>query len=274
VFTTAELQQFTYLQQVKLGRRAVVIGAEHVSFSAAMTLRDAGIACAGIITPFARHQSYPALRLWATRFGRVPLLTQHRVASIEGRGRVEAVILDTPHGQKAIECDTVIVSGDWVAEGSLALKAGLSHEPRNGGRPEVSSEGATATEGIFAAGSLVRPGESAASAARAGAAVAQTVARHLVSDSLNATGLTLGWLSPIRWLSPQWIGTAESTPLRIRVDQWMERPTVIFRSDGRVVDTVKLRRMIPGRTYTINGSWVRRLEENDADIQVSIGMSS
>ena len=273
VFTTGELQQFTYLHQVKVGSRALVVGAEHVSFSAVMTLRDAGIECAAVITPFASHQSFPPLRLWATSLGSVPLLTGHRVVAIEGHGRVESVLVDAPRGQRRIACDTVILTGEWVAEGGLALQAGLSSDTRNGGRPEVSAGGATAAEGVFAAGSVVHPGESAARANRAGVSVAEAVADHLGHRRPSpSTDLRLGWSSPIRWVSPQRARRSEPVPLHLRVDQWMDRPTVVFQTDGHVVDTVRVRRLIPGRTYTFDGSWMGRVEESAADVQISIGV--
>ena len=42
VYTTGELQQAVYLERQPIGRRAVVVGAEHVSFSAAVTLAPCG----------------------------------------------------------------------------------------------------------------------------------------------------------------------------------------------------------------------------------------
>ena len=42
VFTTGALQQLVYLERQKIGRRAVVVGAEHVSFSALPTLAAGG----------------------------------------------------------------------------------------------------------------------------------------------------------------------------------------------------------------------------------------
>jgi thioredoxin reductase len=273
VFTTGELQQFTYLHQVKVGCRAVVVGAEHVSFSAVRTLHDAGIECVGIITPFANHQSFPPLRLWATGLGSVPLLTGHRLVAIEGRGRVSSVMVEAAGGQVRIECDTVILTGEWVAEGGLALDAGLSSDTMNGGRPEVSAKGATAREGVFAAGSVVHPGESAARANHAGVSVAEAVAEHLGhSRPASSMDLRLGWSSPIRWVAPQRAQRSEPVPLRLRVDQWIDRPTVVFRTDGHVLDTVRVRRLIPGRTYTFDGSWMGRVEESAADVQVSIGV--
>ena len=48
-----------------VGRRAVVVGAEHVSFSALPTLAHGGARTVAMVTAHARHQSHPAL-VWAT----------------------------------------------------------------------------------------------------------------------------------------------------------------------------------------------------------------
>jgi thioredoxin reductase len=276
VFTTGELQQFTYLRGVKVGSRAVVVGAEHVSFSAVMTLRDAGIDCVAVITPFSAHQSYSPLRLWATRFGRVPLLTGHRLVGIEGRRRVDGVVVEGPDGRRGIDCDTVILTGEWVAEGSLALAAGLRADKRNGGRPSATAGGTTSLPGIYAAGSVVKPGESAASATRSGRTVAEAVANQLSRPpGLDTTpGLSMEWESPIRWVSPQRASSRRPVPLELRVDQWVTDSTVVFRTDGTVLDTVSVRRLVPGRTYTFDGAWMGRVEEDGARVQVSIGVRS
>ena len=42
VMTTGMLQQLVYLQDMPAGERALVVGAEHVSFSAVMTLAHGG----------------------------------------------------------------------------------------------------------------------------------------------------------------------------------------------------------------------------------------
>lgn len=276
VFTTGELQQFTYLHDVRVGNRAVVVGAEHVSFSAVMTLRHARIECAAMLTEFADHQSYGLLRMWATRLGRVPLLAGHRLVSIEGHRRVESVVVEGPGGQQRIACDTVILSGEWVAEGSLALSAGLSSDTKNGGRPEVTAGGATSVPGVFAAGTLISPGESSASATRSGLLAADAVAAFLgrSPETGPSHDLRLDWAGPIRWVSPQRVNRDDAVVFKLRVDRWMDRPTLVFSADGAVLNTVDIRRLVPGRTYTFDGSWLGGLGPGAAEVQISIGVGS
>ena len=50
VLTTGSLQQFASLRQQQVGTRSVVVGAEHVSFSAVLTLAHAGCKVAAMVT--------------------------------------------------------------------------------------------------------------------------------------------------------------------------------------------------------------------------------
>jgi len=261
VYTTGELQQFTYLQNRTIGRRAVVLGAEHVSFSAVMTLHHAGIEVAAMVTPFPKHQTYGPLGSFVARLRSVPVLVGHQLVEILGAGRVSGVIVEDPHAERRhIPCDTVIVTGDWVADGPLAIDAGLSSDIRSGGLPEVDSLGRTTLEGVFSAGGVVRPGESSSKAARAGSVVARSVHAHLQGDDAP---VELGWqlsiASPIRWASPQLLGPEQTGSIHLRVDRWIEPAVVNVSWRGSVIESVRFRRMIPGRTYKLDDSWLQRM---------------
>src|SRR5258705_993 len=65
VMTTGELQQRVYLGGERLAGRALVVGAEHVSFSAALTLAHAGADVVALVTEHERQQSYAAFRFGA-----------------------------------------------------------------------------------------------------------------------------------------------------------------------------------------------------------------
>ena len=78
VMTTGELQQRVYLGHERLAGRALVVGAEHVSFSAAVTLAHAGARVVALVTEHERQQSYAAFRLGAALRWRVPVWTVDR----------------------------------------------------------------------------------------------------------------------------------------------------------------------------------------------------
>jgi len=76
VMTTGELQQRVYLGSERFSGRAVVVGAEHVSFSAAMTLSHAGADVVALVTEsrYGAQHAVVLLGNWNER-DRVPLVT-------------------------------------------------------------------------------------------------------------------------------------------------------------------------------------------------------
>ena len=77
--TTATLQQLVHLRGQKVGRRAVIVGAEHVSFSAVATLAHGGASVAGLVTELPQHQSLRTFRAGAAVRYRAPVWTRTQV---------------------------------------------------------------------------------------------------------------------------------------------------------------------------------------------------
>lgn len=88
VMTTGELQQRVYLGGERFGGRALVVGAEHVSFSAMLTLAHAGAQVVGLVTEQPRSQSFAVFSLAASLRWRVPVWTSTAVGRVVGRGRL------------------------------------------------------------------------------------------------------------------------------------------------------------------------------------------
>lgn len=137
VLTTGSLQRLL-AGGLPVGRRAVIVGAEHVSYSAALSLRHAGVEVAAMVTERPRHDTFAAFAVAMRALG-VRLRTDTRVAAVRGRARVERIEFGDG---SAIECDTVVFTGDWVAEDELLRRA-----------PDRA--------GLVSAGSVRRPGRRA-----------------------------------------------------------------------------------------------------------------
>ena len=118
VMTTGELQQRVYLHGQRLPGRAVIVGAEHVSFSAMVTLAHAGADVLALVTDQPRHQSFAAFALAAAVRWRAPVWASTAVRRIAGRDRLEGVELaDLRTGAtRFIGCDTVVFTGDWIPD--------------------------------------------------------------------------------------------------------------------------------------------------------------
>ncbi|MBI4932986.1 MAG: FAD-dependent oxidoreductase [Actinobacteria bacterium] len=197
IHTTGSLQQFVTLHHQNVGRRAVVVGAEHVSFSAVLTLAHAGCEVAALTTPHARHQTYAALAFAAAGRRRIPIRTGVDIAEIIGRTRVEAVVLTD--GSR-IECDTVVFTGDWIPDHELARTAGLAMLPV-AKSPVIDSGMHTSQRGVFAIGNLVHPAETADICALDGRHVATAVLDWLTIGTWPEAVVPIEVEEPVAWAS-------------------------------------------------------------------------
>jgi len=250
VLTTGALQQFVTLHHQQVGRRAVVVGAEHVSFSAVLTLRHAGCSVAAMVTPLPHHQTYRPLWLATAARHRVPVRTGIDVAEVVGRRRVEAVVLTD--GSR-IECDTVVFTGDWVPDHELARSGGLTMVG-GAASPVVDAGMHTARAGVFAIGNLVHPAETADVCALDGRHVATAVLDWLSLQHWPERIPPIEVAAPVRWASH----TARGVTLR--VDRFTTGRLRVS-AGGRTLWTGPRRSLVPNRSITITAGVVRRATE-------------
>jgi thioredoxin reductase len=273
VLTTGLLQQEVYGQHREVGRRAVIVGAEHVSFSAALTLHHAGATVAAMITDLPRHQTYLAFRAGAMARFRFPVLTLSEIARVVGQQRVEAVEVRSHAGISTIPCDTVVFTGDWIPDNELARRGDILLDRGTRG-PAVDAGFATSVPGVFAAGNLVHPVVTADLVALEGRYAAQAVARYLAGE--NGSGATVGVdvVSPLRWVAPNRLGPSGGMPQRGRLLAWssafVARPRIQVVQDGRMLESRRLRRIVPNRPFELRAGWIGSVDPGGGPVVVRI----
>ena len=241
VFTTGHLQNLVHLHHQEVGRRAVIIGAELVSWSAVVTLREAGCTPVLMVSEHPSPESYAAFNVPGRLALRVPVVTRTRLRRIVGKPRVEAVELEdmTTGAVRRVECDTVVLTGDWIPDHELARWTGLEMDRGTRG-PVVDTTLRTSRPGVFAVGNLLHAVDTADVAALDGAHVAAPVLRWLAGRGGQvgpACEVVAG--EPFRWVSPQRLRPDDGAPPRGRLLLWADRlirlPRVEVVQDGRVV---------------------------------------
>jgi len=274
VLTTGQLQQWV-AAGLPVGRRAVVVGAEHVAYSAVLTLRHAGVATVAMVTALPRHQTLPAFAL-ATRLGlRVPLRSSSRVAGLHGHGRLEAVEVEDllTRAVERVAADTVVFTGDWVPDHDLARRSGLAVAPSTLG-PVTDGWGRTSCAGVVAAGNLVHPGETAGRAALGGRAAARRLADDLRAGAgvPAVRGVPLRVAAPLASVVPTVVDPADPPPdLLLRTAAFGARRTVVARQDGRELGRQGLRHAVPGRSLRVRGSLVAGADPAGGGVELSLG---
>ncbi|MGA2011440.1 MAG: FAD-dependent oxidoreductase [Solirubrobacteraceae bacterium] len=263
VITTGTLQQLVNLAGESPGRRAVIVGAEHVSFSALATLAHAGAEAVAMTTELPRHQSYALFRAGAALRYRTPLLTRTAVTAVHGRRRVEGVQLtdlDTGH-VSSLACDTVVFTADWVPDHELAVAAGADLDPATAG-PRVDGALRTTRPGLFAAGNILHGAETADVAALAGRHCARAVRDHLRGAPWPAAPVPLVCEAPLHWITPGAVEAHARPPappprgrylLRAREELLDARIALV--QDGRELTRQRLVRVTAGRSAALTPAW-------------------
>jgi thioredoxin reductase len=288
VMTTGELQQRVYLGGERLAGPALVIGAEHVSFSAAVTLEHAGADVVALVTGHERQQSYAAFRLGAAVRWRIPVWTSCAVTRITGRGRLAGIeVTDGRTGAvRFVPCETVVFTGDWIPDHELARRAGLALDPGTQG-PAVDTALATSAPGVFAAGNLVHAAETADIAALSGRHAARQIAAFLSGGVLGAgspvpgrDGVAGGGRVPVlvepplRWISPNVIGSAAAPPLGrfvLRSREFRRGVRLEAWQDGRLLARSRPVRLIPERPAHFSGGWLHLADPAGGPVRVVAG---
>ncbi|MCW2514099.1 MAG: bedA [Mycobacterium sp.] len=278
VYTTGQLQNLVHVHHADVGTRAVVVGAELVSWSAVMTLREAGCATVAMVSAYPRSEAYAAFRIPGRALMRGPVLTRSRVVSIDGKRRVRSVVvenLDTG-ARTTIECDTVITTGDWIPDHELARTGGLTMDSATRG-PVVDASLRTSGAGVFAVGNLLHPVDTADGAALDGRHVAPSVQAWLAGRRGAPRGIRVRAQAPFRWVTPQLVapdgGVAPRGDLLFWVDEYHRAPRVRAVQDGR---TIGVKRTpwpaAPGRIYRAPWSLVSAADPSGGDITVELSV--
>lgn len=277
VYTTGQLQNLVHLHHAPVGSRAVVIGAELVSWSAVMTLREAGCATVAMISAYPHSEAYAAFRIPGRALLKRPVLTRTRVVSIDGKDRVRSVTvqnLDTG-ARSTIECDTVVTTGDWIPDHELARLGGIELDSGTRG-PLVDANLRTTTPGVFAVGNLLHPVDTADGAALDGRHVAPKIADWLRTKSIVPQGIRVRAARPFRWVAPQLItpdgAVAARGDLLLWTDVFRRAPKLRAVQDGRTLAEKRTPwPAAPGRVYRAPWALVAGADPAGGDVTIELG---
>jgi glycerol-3-phosphate dehydrogenase len=270
VLTSSSLQRLAAAGHW-IGNRAVVIGAEHVSYSAVLTLLRAGVDVVAMVTESARHESYASLALLARRGWKVPLYTRTRIEEIYGRRRVDGVRL-SGHA-RSLDCDTVVFTGGWVPDSELAEQGGLALAPETR-MPLVDTELRTSVPGVFAVGNLLHAAQPADVCALEGRHAAAAVTAWLATNEWRVPAVDLRVAAPLLSVTPQRIALGDRGAPRgaflVGSSAFVSRAAISVMQGGDVLWRSRRLRLAPGRAVTIDDDWLEHVDPAGGEVTVAV----
>jgi len=275
VYTTGQLQNLVHLHDARVGTRALIVGAELVSWSAVLTLRESGCTTVGMVSGYPHAEAYAAFRFPGRFLMDGPVFTRSRLVGIHGKDRVHSAVVENivSGSRKRIDCDTVVFTGDWIPDHELARTGGLAMDPATRG-PLLDAGLRTSCPGVFAVGNLLHPVDTADGAALDGRHVVTSVTRWLQHRDEAPKAVRIRTEGPFRWVAPQLVspegGVAARGDLLFWVDEYRRLPKLRAVQDGRTLATRRTPwPAAPGRVYRAPWALVKNADPAGGDVTVS-----
>lgn len=281
IFTAGAAQRYLNIEGYMVGRRVVILGSGDIGLIMArrMTLEGAKVLACVEVMPYSGGLTRNIVQC-LNDFD-IPLYLSHTITDIQGKDRVERVIVSEvgpdrrpiPGTEMTFDCDTVLLSVGLIPENELSRGAGVEMDPRTNG-PRVFENMETSIPGVFACGNVLHVHDLVdfvtAEAARAGKAAAACCA-----DSEKAlervielkNGNLVGYTVPQRIHADTDFKTVDVF-FRVRAICGASR-IVVTDSTGAEIAAFKRERMAPGEMENIKLPKVL-LEKAQGDLTVSV----
>lgn len=176
--------------------------------------------------------------------------------------------------RRTFACDTVVFTASWIPDHELARLRGLEIDPQHKG-PVVDSALRTSADGIFGAGNLLHPVDTADVAALDGRHVSGPVQRYLDSDPDPRPAVRLRAEPPFTWVAPGLIRPGDVPVTRGHASLWADEhrpfPRVTVRQDGRIIARRRLPWPVsPGRVFRVPWDLFRQADPEAGDVIVGL----
>jgi NADPH-dependent 2,4-dienoyl-CoA reductase/sulfur reductase-like enzyme len=273
VLTAGSAQALVNLQNLRIGREAVIMGSGDIGLIMARRLTFEGIKVKGVfeIMPWAGGLERN-VRQCLKDFG-IPLDLSRTVVEIRGRERLSAVVTarvderlqPVPGTEAVIPCDTLLLSVGLVPENELSKRAGVVLSLLTGGAV-VDETLMTSREGIFSCGNVLHIHDVADWASFEGFEAGRHAAEYVLGQRSSRETIAVSPKGGVRYVLPQVLrrGTEKAT-LHFRVARPGRGVQVEARgiASGRVYGARRFARVVPSEMQTM---LLRHPAEEDIEV--------
>ena len=247
IFSAGTAQRLVNIEGYLPGRRVVILGSGDIGLIMArrMTLEGAKVLVCAELMPYSGGLKRNIVQC-LDDFG-IPLKLSHTVVRIEGKERVEAVVIaevgadrkPIPGTEERYECDTLLLSVGLLPENELSIGLGVEMSTVTNG-PVVNESLETSVPGVFAAGNVLHVhdlvdyvSEEAALAGKSAAAYIREYDQGSIPEEMARIPVTVS--GGIRYSVPVCVAPGRISDwlkVRFRVGDVMRNKKVVLYLDG------------------------------------------
>ena len=258
IFTAGAAQRYVNIEGYMVGKRIVILGSGDIGLIMArrMTLEGAKVLACVELMPYSSGLNRNIVQ--CLHDFDIPLYLSHTITDIQGKGRLERVVVSEvgpdrrpiPGTEMVFDCDTLLLSVGLIPENELTRRAGIDMDRRTNG-PRVFENMETSIPGVFACGNVVHVHDLVdfvtAEAEKAGRSAAEYVLHGAAADGrtfATACGAC------VTYTVPQQIRLAamgDKTEVSFRVNRSFAKSRILVTDEtGAVVARFARQHMAPG----------------------------
>ncbi len=261
IFSAGTAQRLVNIEGYLPGRRVVILGSGDIGLIMArrMTLEGAKVLVCAELMPYSGGLKRNIVQC-LDDFG-IPLKLSHTVVRIEGKERVEGVVIaqvgpdrkPIPGTEEHYDCDTLLLSVGLIPENELSISLGVNMSNVTNG-PVVNESLETSVPGVFAAGNVLHVHDLvdyvSEEAALAGQSAAVWIREYDAGDvTEKESRIPISVSGGIRYSVPACIAPVRISnwlKIRFRVGEILRNKKVVLYLDGEKVLSKRRHVMAPG----------------------------
>ena len=257
IFSAGTAQRLVNIEGFLPGRRVVILGSGDIGLIMArrMTLEGAKVLVCAELMPYSGGLKRNIVQC-LDDFG-IPLKLSHTVVRIEGKERVEGVVLaevgpdrkPIPGTEEYYACDTLLLSVGLLPENELTIGLGAQMSRITGG-PQVSESLETSIPGVFAAGNVLHVHDLVDYVSEEAHLAGESAALYIKGELGQAKSpIPITYEGGVRYTVPSYVSPeriGKWLKIRFRVGDVLTGRKVVLYLNGEAVMTKKRRVMAPG----------------------------
>ncbi len=275
IYTAGAAQNFINLQNIMVGRRAVILGSGDIGLIMArrMTLEGAKVEAVFEILPYA--SGLPRNIQQCLNDYDIPLHLGTSVIEVHGKDRLTGVTVaeinnfrPVPGTERFVPCDTLLLSVGLIPENELSAGASVKMESGTSGA-SVDDTFMTSIPGVFSCGNVLHVHDLVDHVSEEAALAGEFACRYLGGGiSQTDPAIVIEPKGGVRYVLPQQVSGNSDFTLSLRVTEPSRDRAVWVRDGDRKVARKKLVRLHPAEMIRIKIK--KEKLENTGKLEVSV----
>lgn len=256
IYNAGLAQRLINMEGYMVGKKVIVLGSGDIGLIMARRLVLEGAEVIGVLARGGYAAGLSRNVVQCLEDYNIPLMLRHNIVKINGKERVESVVVvktdenkkPIPGTEEIYECDAVLLSVGLIPENELSTSLGIKLD-RNTGGPMVNESLETDVEGVFACGNVLHVHDVVdyvtKESQRAGKAASDYI-KNLTK--INENYIKTKPEKGVKYIVPQIIGTdnlEKTIELFMRVSDIYKDSKIVVKLDNIKIRELKRKHMIP-----------------------------